>query len=162
MTISISARDARQQRSGPKPSTAAVADEILATARAAVDRLSAEYPVHALRDIRRLTSLADRMTAASGARSAHHEEISRVAHDIRGQGTLFGYPLITRCADSLCRAARTLDPDDSAIAGLVRTHASALHAFLRAGPGNGRDPSMLFVVTGLEFLVRLRAALIPK
>lgn len=130
-----------------------VADDILTRAFSVVERLAVEYPVHALCDIRTLNRLADRMAAEDDARAVIYDEIFRIAHDIRGQGTLFGYPLITRCAESLCRAVRTLEADDAAVIGLVRTHAVALQAILRNRSGGARDPSALFVAAGLELLV---------
>lgn len=138
-----------------KTDASRIADNILARAFSVVERLAAEYPAHALGDIRTLNRLADRMVAEDDAHAAHYNEIFRIAHDIRGQGTLFGYPLITRCTDSLCLALRRLKPDDGAVIDLVRTHAAALRAILRRGPDNARDPSALFVAAGLELLVTL-------
>lgn len=153
-----SATTARKTRrtDGRNPNASSVADDILARASAVVERLAAEYPAHALRDIRRLARLADRMSAENDARAGHYEEIFRIIHDIRGQGTLFGYPLITRCADSLCLAVRRLKPDDGAVIGLVRTHAAALSAIMRHRPGDDHNPSALFVAAGLELLVLMQ------
>lgn len=128
-----------------------VADEVLARAEAAVDALSVEYPQHAMRDIAQLIALAERM--ANEPVSVHEfAEISRIAHDMRGQGSIFGYPLMTRCAGSLCRATRTLDPAHSAIPGIVRTHIAALYAVLRCGAGD-EHPGATSVASGLELLV---------
>jgi chemotaxis protein histidine kinase CheA len=56
-----------------------------------------------------LSALAG-MRAALGEAQAHPESpaeplrrIFEAAHDLKGQGTSFGYPLITRIAQSLCR-----------------------------------------------------------
>lgn len=157
MNTATTARKTRRQ-AGRNPDRSSVADDILARASAVIERLAAEYPAHALRDIRRLARLADRMSTENDARTGHYEEIFRIIHDIRGQGTLFGYPLITRCADSLCLAVRRLEPDDGAVVGLVRTHAAALSAILRDRSGDAGDSSTLFVAIGLELLVLLRTS----
>lgn len=155
MTSSVTTRSPLRE-AGPPPEGPSVADDILAQAFSAVERLAADYPAYAERDILRLGHLVDRMAEENGARAVYYDEISRIAHDIRGQGALFGYPLMTRCADSLCRAVRILDPGDSTVIRLIRMHAAALHAILRAGSGDTRHPAALFVTIGLEFFVRLR------
>lgn len=129
-----------------------VADEVLRRAQAAVDALSAEYPQHAMRDIARLIVLADRMAHNADGRLSDFDEISRIAHDMRGQGAVFGFPMMTRCAGSLCRATRTLGPDDGAIVHLIRTHIAALYAVLNSRAG-ADDPLAESVARGLELLV---------
>ncbi len=133
-----------------------IADEVLAKAEAAVARLAAEYPRHARRDLEHLRSLAERMGRERHARAAHYSEIARIAHDMRGQGTLFGQPMMTRCAASLCRAARNVEAHDPSLAGIVRLHLAALQAILDAGPVGRRDPVPVAIVAGLGLLVGTR------
>lgn len=135
-----------------------IADEVLARAEAAVDALSAEYPEHAMRDIAQLIALTER-TAGDPVTAHDFEEITRIAHDMRGQGSVFGYPLMTRCAGSLCRATRTLAPDNGAVPGIVRTHVAALYAILCCGAGDAH-PGAASVANGLELLVE--ACLSPR
>lgn len=155
MRPTTTARESRPEagRSGAPPNTA---DDIVDRAFSVVERLAAEYPAHARRDIERLIRLTDRLAAADRDRALHYEEISRVAHDIRGQGALFGYPLMTRCADSLCRVVRRLEPGDGTAIGLIRTHTAALPAILARSTNEAQLSASLFVATGLELLVLLR------
>jgi len=139
--------EAPQAASGPD----SIADDVLSRAEAAVDALSAEYPQHAMRDIAHLIALTERAAHGTVA-TRDFDEISRIAHDMRGQGSIFGYPLMTRCAGSLCRATRTLDPRHRAVTGIVRTHVAALYAILRCGAGTG-DRDAASVASGLELLV---------
>ena len=134
-----------------------IADEILAKANAAIEKLSAEYPGHALRDIDDIANHIELL--ATGMESqGRFNEISRIAHDMRGQGTVFGYPLMTRCAGSLCRATRTLEPLDDHMPAIIGAHVAALRAILAGGVTDSRDVTGLTVATGLELLVASRAS----
>lgn len=136
--------------------TPSIADEVMAKAEAAIDRLAAEYPVHARRDIESLDQYADKMANDWDNRVAHYTEILRIAHDLKGQGTLFGYPMMTRCAGSLCRATRLVAAHDHAILDIVRAHVAAMEAILEAGVIGIGDKTALAVATGLEMLVSTR------
>ena len=139
-----------------EPGRSSIADEVMAKAEAAIDRLAAEYPRHAIRDIMNLRHCAEKMAGDRDSRTIHYGEILRIAHDMRGQGALFGYPLITRCAGSLCRATRLLEAHDPAILDIVRAHVAALQAILETGVTGMEDRSALAVATGLEMLVNTR------
>jgi hypothetical protein len=131
-------------------------DQILARAEAIVERLSAEYPGYASRDIDILVKLSERL-ASDAARADRLGEISRIAHDMSGQGTIFGYPLMTRCAGSLCKAMRVIEPRDEMVVSVVNTHIEALRAVLRGQITNGHDKTGLTVAAGLEILVASHA-----
>lgn len=133
-----------------------VTDEVMAKAEAAVDRLAAEYPRYAIRDITNLQHCAEKMDSDRDNCTIHFGEILRIAHDMRGQGVLFGYPLITRCAGSLCRATRLVAAHDPAILDIVQTHVAALQAILEAGVTDLEDRSALAIASGLEMLVSTR------
>jgi chemotaxis protein histidine kinase CheA len=52
--------------------------------------------------------------------------IFTVAHDLKGQGTSFGYPLITRAGTSLCRLIRNRQSVGEGEMALVETHLAAM------------------------------------
>lgn len=139
-----------KRAAGPRRDS--VADAVLARAEAAVDALSAEYPGHAMRDIASLIALTERAADDSLPATERFAEISRIAHDMRGQGTVFGFPMMTRCAGSLCRATRRMGPGDAAVRRVVRTHIAALYAILRRGARRD-DPVAASIAGGLEMLV---------
>jgi hypothetical protein len=141
-----------------KPEPPSIADEIMAKAEAAIDRLAAEYPPHALRDIAEMDRYAYKMESDHANRISHYREILRIAHDMRGQGALFGFPLMTRSAGSLCRATRLVEAHDHAILDIVRTHIAAMRAILGTGQAGIEDRFALAIVTGLEMLVSTRTA----
>lgn len=147
------------RRATGKPAESArssITDEVMAKAEAAVDRLAAEYPEYARRDIVNLDRYAGKMASDHNNRMAHYAEIMRIAHDMRGQGALFGYPLITRYAGSLCKASRRVAVHDHAILNIVRTHAAAMRAILETGVTGIEDRSALAIASGLEMLVSTR------
>ena len=91
VTLSPYAPPAVAPRGPARPDLPGIAGEILAKAEAAIDRLAAEYPEHARRDIADMENYATHMARDRNNRAAHYQEILRIAHDVRGQGALFGY-----------------------------------------------------------------------
>jgi len=139
-----------------KPAKSGRADERFAAAEAIVDRLSVEYPAHASRDVERLAEAAAPMAGAAPVQQPLFGEIFRIAHDIRGQGAVFGYPLMSRLAGSLCMAMRTLGPRDAAMTTIIDSHIAGMRALLAHGvTGAGCRPA-LTIATALELLVRAR------
>ena len=58
--------------------------------------------------------------------------IFRVAHDLKGQGSTFGYPLVTQIAGLLCDFIRsTTPPFSSDLVNVIRAHLSALNLILK-------------------------------
>lgn len=156
MTTYRSAGDRESHNPPVKPRTSSIADEMIAKAEAALDKLAAEYPRHALRDISDMQRFAGLMASDLGNRRHHYNEILRIAHDVCGQGALFGYPLLTRYAASLCRATRLLEDNDAAILVIVRAHIAAMDAILESGTTGIGDRTAQAVAAGLELLVSSR------
>jgi hypothetical protein len=145
----------------PKPgkgvTSSNIAGEVLARAEAIVDGLSVEFPAHASRDLRQLEQTVALMAGFGQATDPYYSEISRIAHDIRGQGALFGYPLLSRLAGTLCLAMRTLEPQDGAIMTIIDSHVAGMRALLDHSITGAEDRSALTIVTALELLVHSRA-----
>lgn len=61
------------------------------------------------------------------------ETLARVAHDLKGMGGTYGFPLVTQIAASLCRLIETEAGKNVAQAdpSLVRAHVDALRAAVR-------------------------------
>lgn len=79
---------------------------VLARAHAAVADLAKDYTAWALADVARARqALADAETDPA-KRANHVEALFRIAHDLKGQGSSFGYPLVTKIGGSLCRLTR--------------------------------------------------------
>lgn len=80
--------------------------DVLARAQAAVEDLAKGYTTWARADVDRARKALEAAASDPAQRTRHMEELFRVAHDLKGQGASFGYPLITKLADSLCRLTR--------------------------------------------------------
>jgi chemotaxis protein histidine kinase CheA len=77
------------------------ADDAVASAQAAVAGLSDKYIGWVNDDLKRLDAAISRLVQAENA--ATLRAVYDVAHDIKGQGSTFGYGLVTEIAHRLCR-----------------------------------------------------------
>jgi len=88
---------------------------------------------------------------AAGRRAAFNE-INKISHELRGQGGIFGYPLVSAVANSLFELTKdTLDRSDDCLA-LIRDHIETLRVVLRdeiRGDGG---------TVGLEIIKAMRQA----
>lgn len=104
---------------------------VLARAQAAVEDLAKGYTTWARADVDRARTSLQAAAADAAQRARHVEDLFRVAHDLKGQGASFGYPLMTKLADSLCRLTRdrTLSYQDRHL-DLVKSHLDAMQLVL--------------------------------
>ena len=148
-----SAPASRSPAKGAEPD---VADDVLARADAVIDQLGREYPFHASRDLAAIAQTAQMMTADAQDSEPYYGELMRLAHDLSGQGAVFGYPMITRLGRSLCMALRSLDPRDRDFMTIVDCHIDGMRALLDQGVTGADDRGALAIAAGLELLVHSR------
>lgn len=87
------------------------------------------WTVEFIKRLRVLLAKAQREEPAS--RRAKFSRINQIAHELRGQGGIFGYPLVSSVAKSLFELTKdTLDRSDDCLI-LVRNHIETLQAVLR-------------------------------
>ena len=134
-------------------------EAMMARAEQAVEVLSEEFVDWINEDIARLQTAHDAMTKNSDDPRQAMDKIFNVAHDMRGQGGSFGFPLITRIGSSLCRYIEGRDWASSAAdVQVVSAHIGALKIVLgRKIRGDGDDVSQT-VADELEALVAQRLA----
>ena len=106
----------------------------LARAEAAVANLAQDYASWALADVAKArVALAAAIDDPAG-RAPYIEALFRVGHDLKGQGTSFGYPLVTKIGHSLCALTRDHARQyDSKHLDLVRSHLDAIDLILTKG-----------------------------
>lgn len=98
--------------------------DALARAEAALAALSADYLRWARADMEALSAaLAALHGAGPGEWGAAAERVHALAHNIKGQGGTFGYPLLTCLAQALCGALK--DGQEASAAVLARLDAVA-------------------------------------
>jgi len=117
-------------------------------AQDAVAELSADYQNWALAD---LAKAEQALAEARGDPATAQPALQRlygVAHDMKGQGGSFGFPLVTHVAQSLCRllvspggSSRHVElPAEEATFGLIEVHLKALRLILeKSVRGEGGD-----------------------
>ncbi len=94
----------------------------------------------------RLSRQVTEAKQVSGERTAQFEEINLIAHELRGQGGTFGYPLITVFGKSLYEVTKAPCRQDDANLEIVKAHIDTMRAVLRdkiEGDG-GEMGQMLF------------------
>ena len=123
--------------------------ERLAVAEAQVEALADSFESWARGD---LAALQDALQGA-GQMSRRRQELDRIfkiAHDMKGQGSTFGYNLLTEIAGSLCDFIRRLTELSDADLVVVRHHVSALGVVLEKRiKGTGGE-------LGQQIIARLR------
>lgn len=142
-------RNTLREKIGPPPTFDAQA---LARAEAALQSLSGEFEGWMAQEVERIA--AARQTARqNGYGEAELAAIFACAHDIKGLGATYDYPLATLIAASLCRLIET--PGGRARAArqiaIVDAHIDAIRAAVAAGVKTREHP------VGRELLETLQA-----
>ncbi|MBP5857694.1 Hpt domain-containing protein [Marivibrio halodurans] len=108
---------------GPTP-------EMLARAEAAIAKMSDDYPEWAGKDVEKLSALVETLSPEQATNTGAARDAFRLAHDMRGQGGSFGYPLMTRIANSFCRFMEKMETLDAGAIDILSTHVDAMRAVI--------------------------------
>jgi hypothetical protein len=104
--------------------------ETLARAEEATTALRANYTKWARADLDKTQALLDIAKGDPAGRREHLDRLYAAMHNMKGQGSSFGYPLVTRLSQSLCRlVAPGRDVGDAAIR-VAQAHLDALKLVL--------------------------------
>lgn len=124
----------------------------LQRAQAAVADLARDYASWALRDLAKARAALASAVEDEARRGPQVEAVFRVAHDLKGQGSSFGFPLVTRIGHSLCALTRDRARDYQARhLELAKSHLDALELVLTKGiRGEGGN-------VGAELVARLES-----
>ena len=116
---------------GVKPGEASVSLEALEKAEEAMQKMSEDYPDWVSSLLATLSEHHGRCVDTPEERNDHFEEINHVAHDMKGQGGTFGYPLISAFSDSLYNftVGKHLRTDNEV--EIVRSHVDAMRAVIK-------------------------------
>ena len=129
----------------------------IAKAEAALKSLANNFSQWLADEITQLEA-ARQQVKTVGATVETMENLYLRAHDLKGLGATYEYPLVTRIAGSLCKLID--DPDKRAKAPLflVDAHIDAIKAAVKGGIQTDADPMGSALVTELEERVRDFAA----
>lgn len=121
----------------------------IAKAEAALKSLSGNFAEWLGDEIGKLEAARVR-TRANGMGGADGEAFYIHAHDLKGLGGTYEFPLITRLAGSLCRLIEDPASRAAAPAALIDAHINAIRASLRDNVRNDDDPTVKALAVGLE------------
>ncbi len=114
--------------------------ETLARAEEATTALRANYTQWARIDLDRSQALLDAAKADPDGQREHLDRVYAAMHNIKGQGASFGYPLVTRIGQSLCRLVVPGRVVDTAGLAIAQAHLDALKLVLdKAIAGSGGE-----------------------
>ena len=103
------------------------------------DGLRGEFEEIAGRDVVKLVEAAN-VLLANPNDLKKRQEVYMLAHELRGQGGSYGYPLVTRFGDQLCRYLDATDGLDAKSLVIVKAAADAIAVVINAKvSGDGGD-----------------------
>lgn len=127
-------------------------------AESALECLSSEFDDWLDREIEALETARD-IARREGLNSEAGETLYLKAHDLKGMGATYGYPIVTRLGDSLSRLLETSGRRRAAPFALADAHVKAIRAAVRGDIKTGEDAVTQALAGELESHVdRLTAA----
>lgn len=126
--------------------------EVAKEAEATIQSQQTAYKARLAQDIENLHRLHLELLKSMNAELL--EEVRFIAHDMKGQGTTFGYPLITRICDTLVNFLAAKPPLNAKTLDVVTVHIDSLLLVV----GNalvGEHPDGLALVENLRRLLAL-------
>jgi len=104
---------------------------LLEQAEEKLERKKLDFADWALKYLSELSNLCADALIKPGRRAAHFEKIHLLAHELRGQGGTFGYPLITRVAKMLYDITHEHCREDDSAVEIVKAHIDTMRVVIR-------------------------------
>lgn len=121
----------------------------VARAEAALKSLSTNFGEWMNDELAKLEAARDRVRA-EGFNAETAENLYFRAHDLKGLGTTYEFPLVTRMAASLCRILHDPDTRLSTPVAVVEAHVEAIGKAVRAQLRTDADPAGRALAEDLE------------
>lgn len=129
-------------------------EEMLAAANKAVASLRGEFERWLAKDIAAMRQMMKAMTAEDAHAARACDQLRRQAHTTKGQGTTFGYDLITAIAGSLNHYLVEVTGERQRI-NIIRAHIEALDAVARSRmTGDGGAAGQALIATLADAITR--------
>lgn len=104
----------------------------LEEAMAELDKFAEDYPDWVQGQVRELYDLvAKTRDKEENRRTTEFKRINEIAHDMRGQGGTFGYPLVTTVADSLYNFTGSRSSARDSHVEIVKSHIDTMNAVIK-------------------------------
>lgn len=130
-----------------------IPEDLLAQAEASLERQSLDFTEWAQNYLKDIGVMLDKARAAPEKRRGYINEINVVAHELRGQGGTFGYPLITIFGKSLYDATHAECGEEDKELDIIKAHIDSMRAVLREKISGDGGP------VGRQLLKGMRAAI---
>jgi chemotaxis protein histidine kinase CheA len=127
--------------------------QAVAKAEAALADLSSHFEDWLMDEIKKLEDV-QALIKAEGLNPVNADQLFYRAHDLKGLGTTYGFPLITRVSGSLCKM---LDEEEKRMVApwkLVEAHLDAIRAIVRGQIKAVDHPTGLMLSETLEARVK--------
>jgi hypothetical protein len=109
---------------------AAIDPEMIAKAEAALDDLSSHFSDWMADEVAKVEAAYARLKA-EGLNPQTLENVYLCVHDLKGLGTTYGYPLVTRISASFCRMCDEVVKRNQAPMVLVTAHMETIRIIIR-------------------------------
>jgi hypothetical protein len=140
-------------RDDPTDDPAGGIGDSLRRAEAAVARLAETYIEWAQNDVVAMRAALDAARTDPDRIEDHLISLHGVAHNVKGQGGSFGFPLITRVGQSLCRLVRGRTQMSTIELAIASAHVDAIALLLdKRVSGDGGETGQILAAR-LEALV---------
>ena len=142
----------KEKPGGGKGGPPSLPASIMEEAEQSLERASLDFSTWANEYLANLGKLCDEASAEPAKRGNLFAEINELAHELRGQGGTFGYPLISVFGKMLYDSTREGCPETDNQVEVVKAHVDAMRAVIREKvSGDGGQ-------VGKELLAGLKAA----
>lgn len=131
---------------GPMP---ALDQTAIARAEAELEKMSAQFDDWIDEELRNLVNAWDAYEKAGGGEAATND-LHRRAHDLKGLAPTYGYPLIGRVCNTLCKLTSDETPDLAPPPALLQAHVDAARAMVSGKIKEPDHPVGTLLVSELE------------
>lgn len=129
-------------------------EKLMAEAMAVLDEMSEDYPDWVFGLIQQLADVHRRCVDTPEQRFQHFEQLHAIAHDMRGQGGTFGYPLMSNFADGLYDFTGVGTATSDKNVEIIKAHIDAMRVVIKERiSGDGGDVGNQLKV-GLEAAIK--------
>lgn len=125
--------------------------KLIRKAQAAVDEMAGDFRIRAMEELELVRDMVAAAPEASNL-GEHYHMIFGVVHDLKGQGSTFGYTLLTSIGDNLCRYMHRISKPSLEQLTIIAPHIDALRAVVRLDVKGGDDPIGKEIVDSLQVL----------
>ncbi len=122
-------------------------------AEQAILAMADDFRVWAMEDVDRMRTIINECTDGKLKVADERERIYDISHNVKGQGSTFGYTLLTSVADNLCNF---LDRQETLLKEhlpVMAAHTEALSAILRFNVKGSDNPTGQEIVRSLHMLI---------